>query len=162
MNGNYATAELAKVTITDEAREEVARLREQILSEQSHAYRQMRGDLDTVTFSAAQAFGGEQQPAPAYQPGGGVMLDLSGTGARFAGTRPEPAPVAASWRPRCGAVSAGWVGGIAYPDPHDLTGGLNPRLYAQALRHIGMATGTCSPYESDAAWRLAIETGTTT
>jgi hypothetical protein len=129
-------ADLASVVITDEAREVVARLREQILSEQTAAYRRMRAAADTVTFSAAEMFADGQPGTPGPEPG---------TAAR---------------RSRCGAVSASWVSEIDYPDPASLAGGLHPGSYAPALRHVGVATGTSSPYEADAAWRLAIEAGT--
>lgn len=124
----------------------------------AQAYAEVRAaqaSIATETFPVITPEPGEQWTGRDYGPGNGITVDLSGTGARF--TRPAPSAPPAP----LGAISARMVDGITYPDPHDLTGGLNPRLYAQALRHIGMATGTCSPYESDAAWRLAIETGAT-
>ena len=129
-------ADLASVVITDEAREQVAALRAEVLAGQTAAYRRMRAAADTVTFSAAEMFADGQPGTPGPEPG------------------------TAAWRPRCGAVSASWVSEIDYPDPASLAGGLHPGSYAPALRHVGVATGTSSPYEADAAWRLAIEAGT--
>lgn len=145
-----------EIRITDWALSEAGRIVRQVEAEQASVRaaryatrREVAGAFVTQPFAAVREAGGQ----PWYEPGSRtVAVDLTGTGAKVDRPAP-PAPL--------GAISARLVDGITYPDPHDLTGGLNPRLYAQALRHIGMATGTCSPYESDAAWRLAIETGAT-
>lgn len=73
-------------------------------------------------------------------------------------TAPRPVP-AAAWPPPArpySGVSAIYVGRVTYPDPGP---GFDQRLYPAALRRIGGATGTSTGYETDAAWRLAIEAG---
>lgn len=123
-------AELAKVTITAEARAEVDRLRERAQYEQTAGYRQMRGALDMMPFAAIRE-PHEQRAAPVSEP---VPV-------------PPPAPL--------GVISSRLVETIPSPPPPVF----DARQYGPYLRAVGAATGTRTDLERESAWRLAIEAG---